>query len=63
VTINLPRLALKSKDEKAFREGLDHLMEKAKESLEVKRKTLEVLTDKNLYPYTKFYLRDIKKTL
>lgn len=61
VTINLPRLALKSKDEKAFREGLDHLMEKAKESLEVKRKTLEVLTDKNLYPYTRFYLRDIKK--
>ena len=61
VTINLPRLALKSKDEKEFRKGLDYLMEKAKESLEVKRKTLEVLTDKNLYPYTKFYLRDIKK--
>ena len=61
VTINLPRLALKSKDEAEFREGLDYLMEKAKESLEVKRKTLEVLTDKNLYPYTKFYLRDIKK--
>ena len=61
VTINLPRLALKSKDEKAFREGLDYLMEKAKESLEVKRKTLEILTDKDLYPYTKFYLRDIKK--
>jgi anaerobic ribonucleoside-triphosphate reductase len=36
-------------------------MEKAKESLEVKRKTLERLTDANLYPYTKFYLRDIKK--
>ena len=61
VTINLPRLALKSKDEIEFRKGLDYLMEKAKESLEVKRKTLEVLTDKNLYPYTKFYLRDIKK--
>lgn len=61
VTINLPRLALKSKDEAEFRKGLDYLMEKAKESLEVKRKTLEVLTDKNLYPYTKFYLRDIKK--
>lgn len=61
VTINLPRLALKSKDETEFRKGLDDLMEKAKESLEVKRKTLEVLTDKNLYPYTKFYLRDIKK--
>ena len=61
VTINLPRLALKSKDEAEFRKGLDYLIEKAKESLEVKRKTLEVLTDKNLYPYTKFYLRDIKK--
>jgi anaerobic ribonucleoside-triphosphate reductase len=61
VTINLPRLALKSKDETEFRKGLDYLIEKAKESLEVKRKTLEVLTDKNLYPYTKFYLRDIKK--
>lgn len=61
VTINLPRLALKSHSEDEFRAGLDHLMEKAKESLEVKRKTLEHLTDMNLYPYTKFYLRDIKE--
>ncbi len=61
VTINLPRLALKSKDEAEFRAGLAYLMEKAKDSLEVKRKTLERLTDANLYPYTKFYLRDIKK--
>lgn len=61
VTINLPRLALKSKDEAEFRVGLEYLMTKAKESLEVKRKTLERLTDANLYPYTKFYLRDIKK--
>jgi len=61
VTINLPRLALKSKNEQEFREGLLRLMVKARESLEVKRKTLERLTDANLYPYTKFYLRDIKK--
>lgn len=61
VTINLPRLALKTRTEAEFRVGLDHLMEKAKESLEVKRKTLERLTEMNLYPYTKFYLRDIKK--
>ncbi|NCU38054.1 ribonucleoside triphosphate reductase [Candidatus Saccharibacteria bacterium] len=61
VTINLPRLALKSKNETEFREGLDYLMNKASESLEVKRKTLERLTEANLYPYTKFYLRDIKK--
>ncbi|MGB4762052.1 MAG: ribonucleoside triphosphate reductase [Candidatus Saccharimonas sp.] len=61
VTINLPRLALKSADEAEFLRGFDRLMEAAKESLEVKRKTLERLTDANLYPYTKFYLRDIKR--
>lgn len=61
VTINLPRLALKSKDEVAFREGLARLMDMARDSLETKRKVLERLTEANLYPYTKFYLRDIKK--
>lgn len=61
VTINLPRLALKSKNEKEFQEGLAKLMDMAKDSLETKRKTLEKLTEANLYPYIKFYLRDIKK--
>jgi ribonucleoside-triphosphate reductase len=61
VTINLPRLALKATNEEEFRAGLLRLMELARDSLEVKRKTLEHLTDMNLYPYTKFYLRDIKK--
>lgn len=60
VTINLPRLALKTATEAEFREGLLQLMEAARDSLEVKRKTLERLTDANLYPYTKFYLREIK---
>lgn len=61
VTINLPRLALKSKDEKEFFKGLAELMDMAKDSLETKRKVLERLTDANLYPYTKFYLRNIKQ--
>jgi len=61
VTINLPRLALTSKNEEEFRTGLVRLMELSRDSLEVKRKTLEHLTEMNLYPYTKFYLRDIKK--
>ncbi len=61
VTINLPRLALKSFDEQSFREGLATLMDMARDSLETKRKVLERLTEANLYPYTKFYLRDIKK--
>ena len=61
VTINLPRLALKSKNEKEFFRGLAELMDMAKDSLETKRKVLERLTDANLYPYTKFYLRNIKQ--
>ena len=61
VTINLPRLALKSKNEKEFFKGLAGLMDMAKDSLETKRKVLERLTDANLYPYTKFYLRNIKQ--
>jgi len=61
VTLNLPRLALKSETKEAFMTGLDELMELAKESLEIKRKALEKLTDANLYPYTKYYLRNIKQ--
>ncbi|OYX53783.1 ribonucleoside triphosphate reductase [Candidatus Saccharibacteria bacterium 32-50-13] len=61
VTINLPRLALKSGDEKEFSEGLARLMDMARDTLETKRKVIEKLTEANLYPYTKFYLRDIHK--
>ena len=60
VTINLPKIAEYAKTKGEFFEMLSDRMELAKESLEVKRKLLEEMTDKNLYPYTKFYLRDIK---
>lgn len=60
VTINLPKLADNVKNKGEFLEKLSQQMEIAKESLEIKRALLEDLTDKNLYPYTKFYLRDIK---
>ena len=33
----------------------------AKESLSIKRKVLEKFTDSNLYPYSKYYLREIKE--
>lgn len=61
VTINLPRLAYKSKTPENFYVSLASLMDKAKSSLEIKRKVLENFTKDNLYPYTKFYLRDIFK--
>jgi ribonucleoside-triphosphate reductase len=59
-TMNLPRIGYLSKDKKEFYARLDHLMDLAKESLEIKRKIVEGLTDRGLYPYTKFYLAPIK---
>jgi len=62
VTINMPRLGYKFKGNKeAFYSELTSLMEMAKESLEIKRKILERLTDQGLYPYSKFYLGAVKK--
>ncbi len=60
VTINLPRLGYTANNENEFFEKLDRLMVIAKDSLEIKRKELEELTEKGLYPYTNFYLRDVK---
>lgn len=60
VTMNLPRLSKTSKNKKEFFEKLELLMDSARDSLEIKRKILEQMTDKNLYPYTKYYLENIK---
>ena len=61
VTINMPRLGYLAQDKEDFLKKLKSLMDLAKDSLETKRKTLEKFTEGGLYPYTKFYLRDIKK--
>ncbi len=61
VTLNMSRLGYLSKDREEFLEKLDHLMFLAKESLEIKRKVLEKFTEQGLYPYTKFYMRDVKE--
>lgn len=61
VTINLPRLGYLSKDKEDFKKRLLALMEIAKESLEIKRKVVEKFTDDGLYPYSRFYLHDIKE--
>ena len=60
VTVNLPRIGYLSNNEAEFFRLLCKNMEIARESIEIKRKVIEEYTDKNLYPYTKFYLRDIK---
>jgi anaerobic ribonucleoside-triphosphate reductase len=61
VTINMPRIAYLAKgDKKFFKKRLRELMDLAKESLIIKRKTIEQFTEQGLYPYSRYYLRDIK---
>ena len=61
VTINLPKLSHSSATGVDFLKNLGKVMDQSKESLEIKRDVLEKFTEANLYPYTKFYLRDIRK--
>jgi len=61
VTINLPRLAYEAKSESEMYQRISKLMHFAKNSLEIKRKVIERFTENGLYPYSKFYLRNIKK--
>ena len=63
VTMNLPRIGHIAKTKEEFFHHLSELMNIAKDSLEVKRKVLERLTDVGLYPYSKFYLRNMKERL
>lgn len=59
VTLNLPKLGYESGSEDEFLQRLTRLMELAKNSLEIKRKVIERLTGRGLYPYSKFYLRNL----
>ena len=61
VTLNLPRIGYSSKTKTEFLEKLGEVMDIAKESLEIKRKTIENYTEKGLYPYSKYYLAGVKK--
>ena len=61
VTINLPRIGYLANDRNEFLVRLEKQIDLAVESLTIKRKILETFTDKNLYPYSKFYLRQIKE--
>jgi len=56
VTINMPRIAYLSKDEKEFYERLEKIMNISARSLKIKRNVITKLLDEGLYPYTKRYL-------
>jgi len=61
VTLNLPRLGYLAKTKRDFFGRLERMMELAKISLEIKRKTLDNFIEKGLYPYSRYYLEAIKK--
>ena len=60
ITMNLPRIGYQAKDHEDFFFRLGKLMDIAKESLLIKRAVLEEFTARGLYPYSKFYLDNIK---
>jgi len=61
VTINMPRIGFTSGSEDEFFMQVGRLMDVAKESLEIKRKTIETFTERGLYPYSRYYLRLVKE--
>ncbi|MFW6238835.1 MAG: ribonucleoside triphosphate reductase, partial [Halanaerobiales bacterium] len=60
VTLNLPRIGYLASTEEEFMDRIYELMDLARESLEIKRRVLENLTEQGLYPYARFYLRNVK---
>lgn len=61
VTINLPRIAYLSKTRSEFNSRLWRMMNIARNSLEIKRKTIEEQTINGMYPYSANYLKNIKE--
>ncbi len=61
VTLNLPRIGYLAENETDFFDRLLKVLNLAMSSLEIKRKILENYTDSGLYPYTRFYLKNIKE--
>lgn len=59
ITINLPRIAYLSNTEEEFFSMLNHVMDKCRDGLEAKRKTLEKYTAMGLYPYSRIYLEPV----
>ncbi|MBP7118417.1 MAG: ribonucleoside triphosphate reductase [Candidatus Cloacimonetes bacterium] len=59
VTLNLPRIGFLAESEDDFFARLQRLLSIAMSSLEIKRKILETYTKSGLYPYTRFYLKNI----
>ncbi|MEK7072808.1 MAG: ribonucleoside triphosphate reductase, partial [Patescibacteria group bacterium] len=60
VTINMSRIGYLSETKDVYFSRLGQTMDLARQSLKLKRAILENFTESGLYPYSKFYLGDIK---
>ena len=60
VTIDMPRIGYLAKNKKDYFKQLSRIMDIAKESLIIKRKMIDRLTEQGLYPYCRHYLQGIK---
>ncbi|MEW6441573.1 MAG: ribonucleoside triphosphate reductase [bacterium] len=56
VTINLPRIGFLSRSREEFDGRLAHVMDMARDSLEIKRRVITRLMGEGLFPYSKRYL-------
>ena len=60
VTINMSRIGYLSETKDIYFSRLGQAMDLARQSLKLKRAILEIFTEQGLYPYSRFYLKDIK---
>ena len=61
VTINLPRIGMKTDNLDEFKAELKKMADLARDSLEIKRKVIEEQTEKGLYPYSARFLKGAKE--
>lgn len=60
VTLNMARIGYLAENKEDFKKRVRELMEYAKEICESKRKVLERYMDVGLYPYSRYYLQNVK---
>ncbi|MBF0586123.1 ribonucleoside triphosphate reductase [Prosthecochloris sp. N3] len=58
-TVNLPEIGYLAGSEEEFFQRLRRVMELGRQSLEIKRKVIERFTEQGLYPYSRYYLRNL----
>jgi len=61
VTLNMARIGYTSDTDEEFLNRVAELMDIARDSLLLKRQVIEGFTEKGLYPYSKYYLNNVKR--